>query len=287
MKKIFYTSVIIYTLFFGTPVYAQTPSTAAPITREYTVLAPIPGTTKTCTGSGQTEKCTADINSYLDGFLNIIISIGAIIAMLYLAYYGFLYAISDSAPVKMETKGKLFEISTGLLLIISAYAIVYTINPKILPEDGFSLDISLPFIQGGSVTGSSVQRYPLEGYDIGPYATAPTHELIVTNVYNQLKSTIGNNITASTLNDTLKKLFPQSPLTGQMIFDAAQKYQVNPILMMSLMQVDSGYGTQGLAVTTRNPGNVGNMDDGSIRRFNSWSQGVDAVANWLSNHKVK
>ncbi len=146
MKKIFYTSLLICTALVGTFVYAQTPSTTEPITGEYTVLAPIPGTTKTCTGSGADEKCTADINSYLNGFLGVIISIGAIIAMLYIAYYGFQYAISDSASLKMESKGKLFEIMGGLVLIISAYAIVYTINPKILPEGGLSLDISVPRI---------------------------------------------------------------------------------------------------------------------------------------------
>lgn len=153
MKK--YIITILYTtiFLFSSVVYGQN----TPITGEYTVLAPVPGTTKTCTGSGDAQKCTADINSYLNGFLNVAISIGAITAMLYIAFYGFQYALSDSASIKMEYKGKLWEITQGLLLIIAAYAIIYTINPSIIPEGGLSIDISTPKITAPTVntTGSS------------------------------------------------------------------------------------------------------------------------------------
>jgi hypothetical protein len=50
---------------------------------------------------------------------------------------------------------------------------------------------------------------------------------------------------------------------------------------MAIMKNDSSYGTAGLAVTTHNPGNVWNMDDGSKKDRWTWEWGVDAVAKNL------
>ena len=107
MKK--YLSLVLYSVLIvsGSFAYAQTtPATPTNTTnREYTVLAPLPGTTKNCTG----DSCTADLNSYLSGFLGLAIGIGAMISMLILAWYGFQYALSDSASVKMAHKEKIYE----------------------------------------------------------------------------------------------------------------------------------------------------------------------------------
>jgi len=156
MKK--YLSIALYSVLIlsSTFTYAQT-TTPTTTNREYTVLAPLPGTTKNCTG----DSCTADLNSYLSGFLGLAIGVGAMISMLILAYYGFQYALSDSSSLKMEYKNKIWDILGGFFLIISAYAIVRTINPKILPVDGFVIDINTPFNQGTSstvTTGSSTSH---------------------------------------------------------------------------------------------------------------------------------
>ena len=95
MKKIILIIVYTLSLTVGNMVYAQT--------GEYTTLAPLPGTTKSCNET----TCTADINSYLGGFLNLTITIGAVLAMIYIGLYGFQYAVSDSAPKKSEYKDKL------------------------------------------------------------------------------------------------------------------------------------------------------------------------------------
>lgn len=140
MKQYIFALFYIVTL-LGTPAAFVGAQATQPVIGEYVVLAPLPGTTKTpnCTGT----NCTADINSYLGGFLGLVIGIGAVIAMILLGFYGFQYALSDSASVKMANKDKLWEILQGLLLIISAYAIIYTINPALLT---FSLEITAPKI---------------------------------------------------------------------------------------------------------------------------------------------
>jgi len=193
MKTLFKTIFLLTIIFGGSSVSAQTPTPTAPLSGEYTVLAPLPGTTKVanCTGT----NCTADINSYLGGFLNLVIGIGAVIAMIMIGFYGFQYALSDSASVKMADSAKLWEIVQGLLLIISAYAIIYTINPALLT---FSLEITTPRVTAPAVTttgtnpdgttastgpGSEVAvRTALSGIGINAGPCAPNQTRGCTNV---------------------------------------------------------------------------------------------------------
>jgi len=151
MKKIILITLYILSLTIGHVLYAQT--------KDYTTLAPLPSTTKSCTGS----TCTADINSYLSGFLNLTITIGAVLAMIYIGLYGFQYAMSDSAPKKSEYKDKLWTILQGLLLVISAYAIMYTINPELV---NVNLNLESPKLQAvrpvnstGTVVGGTAITY--------------------------------------------------------------------------------------------------------------------------------
>lgn len=154
MKKYLIITLYVLTLFTGSVGYAQTTEL---VTGKYTTLAPLPGTTNE---AGCTENCTADINSYLSGFLGLVISIGAILAMVYLGIYGFQYAVSDSAPKKSEYKDKIWEILQGLLLILAAYTIIYTINPKFVTN--ISIELTSPKSKvftptestGGSTSGS-------------------------------------------------------------------------------------------------------------------------------------
>lgn len=73
----------------------------------------------------------------------------------------------------------------------------------------------------------------------------------------------------------------QSPVTEKMVMDSAKKYSVPMSYIMAIIKNDSTYGTKWLAVTTHNPGNVGNMDDGSTKDWLTREAGVDAVAENL------
>ena len=121
----------------------------------------------------------------------------------------------------------------------------------------------------------------INNYDITSYATDPNHENAVLGIYNSMD---GIDITdANTAQNVITQLSSKSPVTGQMVMDAATKYGVDPKLIISLMQQDSTLGTKGLAVSSNNPGNVGN-DGAKKRTYNSLQGGVDAVAQWLSKH---
>ncbi|MHB1316605.1 MAG: hypothetical protein ACYCZW_01975 [Minisyncoccota bacterium] len=172
MKKYLITLLYIFTIITSGFAFAQTPPTEL-VTGDYTVLAPLPGTTnENCTGEDPTQNCTADINSYLKGFLGLAIGIGSMLAMIYIGIYGFQYAMSDSASVKMANKEKLTEIIQGFLLIISTYAILYTINPDLVK---INLDITSPksvvFVQtvpvntigNGAIPGATVTNDTTKG----------------------------------------------------------------------------------------------------------------------------
>lgn len=132
----------------------------------------------------------------------------------------------------------------------------------------------------GSSEGDTVGI--INGYDINSYATDPQHEQKVTSIYNNITGSISDENSAE---NVIKGLSPNSPITGKMVIDSATKYGVDPKLMISLMQQDSSLGTAGLAIRTKNAGNVGNDDAGNTQTFKNWGDGVDAVAKWLSNHK--
>ncbi|MEN9405061.1 MAG: hypothetical protein RLY47_20 [Candidatus Parcubacteria bacterium] len=119
-------------------------------------------------------------------------------------------------------------------------------------------------------------------YDISPYATDPLHEEKIMDILSKMKVMDG----AEKINEYIKGKYESSPVTGEMIMSAASAYAVDSRLMMAIMELDSRFGTAGIATSTLNPGNVGNDDDGNTRTYPSWQAGVTAVAEWLNRHRV-
>ena len=119
------------------------------------------------------------------------------------------------------------------------------------------------------------------GYNIGAYATDPNHERAVQSILTG----IGKMNSVADMDAYIKRKYPNSPVTGQMIANAAGKYGVSWEMMMAMMEQDSSMGTAGKGARTYNPGNVGNTDSGATKNYGNWQAGVDAVASWLSRHK--
>ena len=117
-------------------------------------------------------------------------------------------------------------------------------------------------------------------YDLTSYATSPSHEDLVNQVF------------ASVLRKTWRGYLDwrgrvdRIPITAKMVEEAADEFDVSPDLMVAVMQVDSGLGVRGLGARTHNPGNVGNTDDGSMKDWGTWEAGVRAVARNLSKRRV-
>lgn len=123
----------------------------------------------------------------------------------------------------------------------------------------------------------------IAGFDLTTYATDPNHERNVRAIYNKVVSTVSSE---QNLEAYIQKTAKGSPIKASYVTQAAKQYNVDPYLMVAIMQQDSSLGTKGKAVGTKNPGNVGNTDSGATQGFNSWLDGVLAVAKNLSKRRV-
>lgn len=68
--------------------------------------------------------------------------------------------------------------------------------------------------------------------------------------------------------------------------DASNKYKVDLSLMLSQFNWETHFGLNpiGAGVVTKNPGNVGNFNDGTLYDCNTWKQGIDEYARLISTH---
>ena len=74
-----------------------------------------------------------DFSSFINGLFKFAIAIGAIVAVLRLAYAGYLYmGQSEMWSHKGEAKTIIADVTLGLLLLLSIYLILFQINPDIL-----------------------------------------------------------------------------------------------------------------------------------------------------------
>jgi hypothetical protein len=135
------------------------------VVTDYAVLVNLPGTTVPCTvrdsnGRPVNAACT-DLSRYLPTAFNLAIGIAVGLAFVMIVYGGVMYATSDALSGKAAGREALENALWGLLLVISSYLILQTINPRMLD---FTLNIqqfaSNPAAGGG--TGGVI--VPTSGY---------------------------------------------------------------------------------------------------------------------------
>ncbi|OGG45009.1 hypothetical protein A2673_02880 [Candidatus Kaiserbacteria bacterium RIFCSPHIGHO2_01_FULL_50_13] len=76
-----------------------------------------------------------DLATFINNAFKIAISVGAILAVMRIAWAGYLYIASDLWPSKQKGREILQDVALGLLLLIAVYIILYQINPDILNLD--------------------------------------------------------------------------------------------------------------------------------------------------------
>lgn len=76
---------------------------------------------------------SSDLSSFINGLFKFALAIGAIVAVLRIAWAGYLYmGQSDMWSKKGEAKEIIGDVTLGLLLLLAIYLILYQINPDIL-----------------------------------------------------------------------------------------------------------------------------------------------------------
>lgn len=179
----------------------------------------------------------------------------------------------NSADVEMaEVNDTLYK----LRLLLSATQVAAGANTDIstMMAAGMTAVKNAPIIYDGATAC-------MTAYDISTYATDPLHEQKIANILQTMGAMAGS----SEIDLYIDSKAISSPVTAMMILNAVQDYPVDVRLMMAIMELDSRFGTAGVAVDTMNPGNVGNTGT-AIRNYASWQEGVTAVADWLSRHRI-
>lgn len=92
----------------------------------------------------------------------------------------------------------------------------------------------------------------------------------------------GQPITAATIDQYIQNnAGGKSPVTGQMVMNAAQQYGIDPSTLAGVLSHESTFGTAGKAVDNNNPGNQ--MPGGVEAKYPTMQQGVNATAKNLAN----
>lgn len=124
IKKIIPIFVLVFVLFFifyfSYFAYAE----------EYTLLAPLP-----LTGGELVTKITPA--NYVSGFIKLLIGIAAVLAVFMIVWGGFEYVLTEAVASKTDAKDRITKAILGLLLALSSYLILNTINPDLV---NFRLD---------------------------------------------------------------------------------------------------------------------------------------------------
>lgn len=95
--------------------------------KEYEPLAPLPGLEGPLDFSGD---CV--LGEYLNIFIKVFLSIITAIAVIMIVYGGINYLMSDLANTKEDAKSSIINAILGIIIALSAYIILNTINPKLL-----------------------------------------------------------------------------------------------------------------------------------------------------------
>ncbi len=145
---------------------------------DYTPLAPLPGTT---------NGATTNLQTYLPGAFNLAVAVGAGLAFVYITIGGVMYATSDAISGKSQGKEYIQNALWGLLLVIGAWVILYTINPRLL-EFNFTvssppLGVTAPTVgtvpSGVSPGSQTIANNVITSY--GPCATGQTQNCVNIN----------------------------------------------------------------------------------------------------------
>jgi hypothetical protein len=165
MKKIFILLILGMLVLPTIQVMAQDSDT-------YTLLAPLPGLTEI-----SQDKA---LEKYVPYVFNLAIGIAAITAVVMIVFGGFQYMTSDAIGGKSEGKDRIKNAIFGLVLVIGAWLILYTINPNLLTLNLNIAPVSIQEVKqtlGGEVsagTGNAVAGYTLSADQIAMNANMVT-----------------------------------------------------------------------------------------------------------------
>lgn len=217
-------------------------NTRIPYNSDYKLLAPI----------GDLDVITKDktVGDYLNIMFKVGIGLLIALSVIMLVIHGVQYMGDESVFGKTEAMHSIRATIGGLILALGAYAILNTINPDLVNGSLDIKKISLSISADETSTGSSTTLC------ISP--TNPPNPDDAKGTEIKLNSTIRN--------EYIKERDKINASLGVKLLITAQTAQ-------------EGFFPTSLSYITNNPGNIGNTDDGKIKKFNSLQEGIQAQSN--------
>lgn len=197
-------------------------------------------------------------------------------------------SITDQMALNNSAAQNMNSIAQTALALKGTYTEM--VNPSTGLPDGFnSVTGTWASADNAPVppAGSSASSGLIGGVDFSgaatstqPYATDPNYTTEIGGIYNVLKQNIPQ-ATTQNLDAYISIAAQKSPLTGQMIVNAANSYGIDPLLLTAVLNHESDFGTTGQGSEgTYNPGNT--QINGQDIAYSSWQQGVNAAAGELA-----
>ena len=129
--------VVFFILFFCNFHIAHATCTTNNDNSKYCLLAPLPGLAST-TNDGPIDVAVG-FGNYVNTIIRIVIGLMSVLAVVMIVVGGIQYMISDSGGEKNAGKSRIQDALIGIVVILSSYMILNTINPKLV-----NLGITIP-----------------------------------------------------------------------------------------------------------------------------------------------
>lgn len=119
-------------------------------------------------------------------------------------------------------------------------------------------------------------------YNMSRYASGKKAIARMQKIYKEM----GDISTPEKAQAEIDRVASSSPVTGKMVHDSAEKYGVDPKMILTLLRNESDMGTSKVARETNNPGNILNTDEGKKTKYPSVEEGVNAAARELKRREI-
>lgn len=126
------------------------------------------------------------------------------------------------------------------------------------------------------------EKNTVGNYNMSNYASNPKAASNMQRIYSQMSDVS----TPEKAQSEIDRISPNSNITGKMIIDYSDKYDIEPKALLSLLRNESNVGALGLGLKTNNAANILNTDNGKTNRKSTPEQGVDAAARELYRRRI-
>lgn len=224
----------------------------------YYPLAPLPGQAdKIDTTTSGDSDCP--FGNYLNILIKLFIGICAVLAMIKIVLGGMQYMTSELSSGKEDGKNSITSAVFGLILALGAFAILNTINPELLK-------VCLNNLPKATVVISPTDT-----------STGSNQSLCI----SKTNPPSINNVTGTTLNLNSSITNEYIPARDSLNLPTGIK------LLITAQTAVEGFSSTPVPGTksykTKNPGNIGNTDNGSTKTFPTLVDGIIAQKNIITN----